>query len=163
MLIDPSERRTGRPTAITTMAILLSAAVIFVACRPEAPPADAPLDTVDVAPPPAIDPEKDPRARPRAPVLRGVLPSGFPRDIPLFLPASIADTGRGGGRQWIELESPKARSEVRRQLESQLRQAGWSGALDARGGTWRIGGRTLEVALSDGVGGTSRYRLTVSE
>lgn len=153
----------SKPIQIRRLFLLpaLVAAVLVVACRADRPATDGPLETVDVAPPPTIDPSTDPKARVRAPALRGALPEDFPDDVPLFLPASVAGFGTEGRRRWVDFETSRGRAEVRRSLAAKLAAAGWSGNLGEAGGDWRKGTRVLRVDLAEAAAGTTRYRLTV--
>lgn len=152
--------RMKRSRAVTMPLIAALLSLTLSACGEPAPQTEAPLETVDVAPPPAIDPDADPRSRPRSAArLAGDLPPGWPADLPLHLPARVLAGGAENDALWVELATPDSAARVRQQLGARLLAAGWSGALDVAGGELRFGERELRFTVEPRDDGSARYRL----
>lgn len=158
-----SRSRAVSMPAVPPLLVALMLLLALNACGERAPQAEAPLETVDVAPPPAIDPDADPRSRPqRAPRLEGDLPPGWPADLPLHLPARVLAGGGApddDGGLWVELATPHSAARVRQQLGARLLAAGWAGLLDADGGVLSDGERRLRFTVEPQADGSARYRL----
>lgn len=86
--------------------------------------------------------------------LGGVLPSDYPRDLPIHLPSSIVDFGRGAEVAFVEFESPTSKAAVAAGLRRRLAEAGWE--LTAGQGSWVAtrDGRRARFELDDSGGGT---------
>lgn len=135
-------------------------ALAVAGCAGEAPERSRSddLDTVDVGPPIDADAslEADAVERRLGPAtggVAGVLPADFPRDVPLPVPSSLVDFGRG----WIELEVAGGPDGVRTAYARQLADAGFAAAED---GHWRRGARRVRVAVT-GTGAAARVRIEV--
>jgi hypothetical protein len=116
------------------------------------------LDTVDVGPPIDADASLEADAIERAVGLdtggvAGALPEDFPADVPLPVPSTLVDFGRG----WIELEVAGDREGVRTAYSRQLAAAGFAAGEDGR---WRRAGRHLRVDVR-GAGAAARVRIEV--
>lgn len=105
-------------------------------------------ETVDIAPPLSVSTEQDVQAAPPRKGLTGVLPSDFPRELPIYLPSSIIDFGKSGGRRFVLLQTPDARGGV----ESWLRQAAGAAGyqVEGKGGrmTLKKGSRSATLLVS---------------
>lgn len=117
-----------------------------------------PLETVEVdeGPEAAFTIENDEFAAPRpAQEMAGVLPSDFPADVPVFSPSSLVDFGSPGGERYVELDTSAPLNGVRKSLESQLSNAGWSNSGSTGETTLFVkAGRELRVVLRDLSAGT---------
>lgn len=124
--------------------------------RGEADDADgaAPLETVDVRPPPVIDLSNDPQAPARAPALSGVMPEDFPPDLPLYLPASLVDFGSDGDRRSVSLLTATGVGVTLRELESRARAGGWTVTPADGGRRLEKGGRSVRLVVEDAGPGT---------
>lgn len=152
----PRARRAGRaplaPLAALAPLVTLAALALAGGCSRGAPPAPgaaAPLPTVEVTEQPdahASLAEEAVERRPVAPSgVAGVLPDDFPRDVPLPVPSSLVDFGRGArGGPRIVLEVQAAPAAARAAYERRLREAGFAPAAS---GLWRRGAREVAVAV----------------
>lgn len=147
----PRGTRTAR-AALAPLAALATLAALALAAgcsrgAPPAPGAAAPLPTVEVTEQPdahASLAEEAVERRPVAPSgVAGVLPDDFPRDVPLPVPSSLVDFGRGArGGPRIVLEVQAAPAAARAAYERRLRAAGFAPAAP---GLWRRGAREVSV------------------
>lgn len=136
--------------------------LLALACAPAAEPPGAgkpALETEEVtaAPHAALSTAADAvESRSAAPALAGALPAGFPREIPVYRPSSLVESGElGGGRRFVELESPDPPAVVRAALERRLAAAGWNAE---GGGAYRLAELRLQVVVTGQAAG-SRLRL----
>ncbi|RMH16950.1 MAG: hypothetical protein D6696_16925 [Acidobacteria bacterium] len=129
----------------------LLALLLAVACSRGAGPGDEPpLETVDLPPAPALNPEADPRAQPREERLGGLLPNDFPSDLPLHLPATVIDF-QDLEKGWVSvtLATSGKPAVVREGLAAELRARGWA----AGDGRWRKGKREIALTVEPTPGG----------
>jgi hypothetical protein len=141
--------------------MLLLLAFALAACAPEAETADgqkAP-ETVDVGPAVDVDPDRDQVAVKPKVSLVGVLPDDFPKDVPVYIPSSVTDFGRSGGKRFVLLQAPHDRAQV---------EAGWRSLLsqqkvrvEAAGGRWRLlrGQRVAASAAFAKISGGTEIRI----
>jgi hypothetical protein len=139
---------------------LLLVFVVSLACGRASGPAEKPLETVEVAPPPdaGASMADDPQSKAIGQRFSGVLPADFPKNIPLSPDWSLADFGAAGaGRRYATLVIPTDVASARSRLVTLLQASGWqvAGADDSR---WRAGDREIRLAFTP-AGKTTRARI----
>lgn len=141
--------------------VALLAALLATACGGEAGN-DAPAkalepEVVDVKTPVDVSPEGDVKAAPRKVSLVGVLPSDFP-ELPIYLPASVVDFGRAGGKSFVLLQIPHERAAVEQGWRAQLAQ---KGVQVGGGSVWTLkrGGRQVATAAFARISGGTQIKI----
>lgn len=138
------------------LSLLLAALALTCACGEPPAPGEAPLETVEVAPPPDSGLRVDEDAQERRPVaaLSGILPAGFPADLPLPEPGSLVDFGEAEtGWRYVVVQTAQAPAAVRSGLAARLARAGWT-PVPGADLVYEKGGRRVRLSFSDARPGT---------